>query len=70
VGLEGKGFDNLKTKRDAYFDRAEGAMREKSVEKTNSPSHPAAIARKCDPGNEHKVDRPKYRYVMLTACGW
>jgi hypothetical protein len=38
VGLEGKRFDNLKTKRDANLDRKRGAMREKAVKKTKPAS--------------------------------
>src|SRR2546421_11699094 len=70
VGLEGKRFDNLKTKCEANFDRRHSATREKAVEKTKPASHPGAAARERDSGNKNKIDRPKYRYVVLTARGW
>jgi hypothetical protein len=70
VGLEGKRFDNLKTKRDANLDRKHGAMREKAVKKTKPASYPGAVARKCDSGDKNKIDRTEYHYVMLTARRW
>src|SRR5215471_4473513 len=70
VGLVGKRFDNLKTKCDSKLDRKRGAMREKAVEKTKPASHSGAVARKCDSGDKNKIDRTKYRYVMLTARRW
>src|SRR4030095_2652201 len=70
VGLEGKRFDNLKTKRDANLDRKHGAMREETVINTKPPSDPDAAARKCDSGNKNKIDRTEYRYVMPTARSW
>jgi hypothetical protein len=69
VGLEGKPFDNLKTKCDANLDRRHSAMREEAVEKTKPASHPGAVARECDSWDKNKVNRTKYRYVMLTAGG-
>src|SRR6185312_1358374 len=70
VRLEGKRFEDLKTKRDANLDRRRSAMREEAVEKTKPASHSGAIAGECDSGDKNKINRTKYRYVMLTARGW
>src|SRR5438874_4076174 len=69
VPVEGKRFDDLKTKSDPDLDCARGAMSEKAIEKTRAASDSCPCTGESNPGNKDKVDRPEDRDIMLAACG-
>src|SRR5205823_4175109 len=70
VPVEGKRFDDLKTKSDPDLNCARGTMSEKAIEKAGAASDPRPCARESDTGHEDKVDRRENRNIVLTARGW